>query len=220
MGSTVSLDDPENRQFLQQNPANRSKSNLQTGNQSSRGAKGAGSSAQPRRTSGVLVPAAMQLRAEGDVLALADNNEHGELTVRIFDMAPAASYPIHQMAMRGAKLRSVVYDVTMDQALIVCFSHRSGVTCERRHLQSLMEPEMESISWWVGVVVFFILFWFRHECFGETPTRSEFGSSSSANTSMRRLSPMIRRLPMENDLNDRLGLNSRLGSNGRTSMTD
>jgi len=204
--STVSLEERATK-FLSQNQEGTKKGTLATG--ADGGNQTAVRPAPPihgRRTSTAKVVASMQLRGEGDVLAFASNDEHGGLTVRIFDMAPIAAYPTHQVTLAGAKLERITYDVTLDQALILCFSHHSGITCERRHLQALMEPEMEQISWWFAMVILFVLFWFRHECFNDASQRSslQWSSASSRSTSLR-MSSMARRFPVDAGLPDNLG---------------
>lgn len=189
--SSASLEDKNHGQFLSQRTGNHSKPGARTSAMSA--AVSGNQSARSRRA--YAIPASMQLRGEGDVLALASNDEHGGLTVRLFDMSPIAAYPTHQITFGGARLDRLAYDVTLDQALIICFSHRSGVTCERRHLQSLMEAEMEQVSWWFGVVILVIIFWFRHECFGENSTQGRHWSRpAERGSSLRMTGSMLNRL--------------------------
>lgn len=186
--SSVSLEDRNRRGFLSQD-------NRTTPSNSS-----ASGAAKRKSSASRMIPSSTQVRAEGDVLSVATNDEFGGLTVRIFDMAPIAAYPSHQVTFAGAKLERIAYDVTLDQALILCFSHRSGITCERRHLQSLMESEAEQLNWWLAILVFFVFVWFRNECFGDKDrsSHSQHSLFSSAGISSRergnplRIAPMLR----------------------------
>jgi len=201
--SSASLDNKDNGQFLSQRTSTRSKSGSRAAATAS-GAVSGNQSARSRRA--YAIPASIQLRAEGDVLALASNDEHGGLTVRLFDMSPIATYPTHQITFGGARLDRLAYDVTLDQALIICFTHRSGVTCERRHLQSLMEAEMEVVSWWFGVVIFVVVFWFRHECFGEKSAQGRHWSRpAEKGTSLRMTGSMLNRLKARDMLSQEFG---------------
>merc|ERR1719352_189381 len=114
-------------------------------------------------------------------MALTSTDTSGSVSLKIFDMSPVFAYPAHQLAMVGASLEKVAYDVTLDQAVVVCYSHRSGITCERKHLQSLMEPEMEPISWWFLAIFMVALFWFRSELsLGEKRADRRFGGARSS----------------------------------------
>lgn len=199
--SSASLDNKENGQFLSQRPS----AGLKPSIGSKSGAVSGNRSARSRHVH--AIPASIQLRAEGDVLALASNDEHGGLSVRLFDMSPVATYPTHQITFGGAKLDRVAYDVTLDQALIICFSHRSGVTCERRHLQSLMEAEMEVVSWWFGVVIFIVIFWFRHECFGSEKSAQgrHWSRPADRTSSLRMTGSMLNRLKARDVLSQDFG---------------
>lgn len=170
--TSVFITAPPSRQFLKKN--NHSKALTNSSNSSLTHEKL--HFAKPQGT--------MLLRAEGDVLAVASEDFRGGLSVQLFDMMPTSPYPAHQMMISGSILQQIAYDVTPDQALIVCWSHPSGLSCERRHLQALMEHESEQMSWWFIIIIFVVFFWCRHEFasngFSDTRRIQPLTSSSTA----------------------------------------
>lgn len=105
------------------------------------------------------VPRRLSISAEGDVLAVVANEAQGSLSAQLFDMAPTVAYPTHEIEEFNARVEHTIYDVTEDQALLICWSRYRSVTCERRRLHVMMKEQPMELSWWMGAVGFLFLFW-------------------------------------------------------------
>mmetsp|Transcript_94329 Transcript_94329/g.266359 ORF Transcript_94329/g.266359 Transcript_94329/m.266359 type:complete len:666 (-) Transcript_94329:72-2069(-) len=127
------------------------------GNQQERGR-----SSRAPGSSGPKLPAAMLERmalvAEGEVLAVVANDASGSLSAQLFKMAPVATYPTHDIVWASATVEHAIYDVTEDQALLICWSGFLAIVCERRTLKGLMHEESSETALLVGAMAIFLFF--------------------------------------------------------------
>jgi len=119
-------------------------------------------------SAGQKLPAAMHERmalvAAGDVLAVVANDASGSLSAQLFDMAPVATYPTHDIVWASATVEHAIYDVTEDQALLICWSGFSAIVCERRTLTGLMHKDFSETVMLIGAVAFFVFFLCLYGC--------------------------------------------------------
>eukprot|EP00927_Polykrikos_kofoidii_P027558 TRINITY_DN24193_c0_g1_i1.p1 TRINITY_DN24193_c0_g1~~TRINITY_DN24193_c0_g1_i1.p1 ORF type:complete len:727 (-),score=101.82 TRINITY_DN24193_c0_g1_i1:73-2019(-) len=102
----------------------------------------------------------LAIAAEGDVVASLASDIHGALTVQLMDMEPFVAYPTHELEYLGTTIDYVGFDVTEDQALIVCASSTASVICDRRRLHLFVRQQTNEATWWAIFIAATVFLWF------------------------------------------------------------
>eukprot|EP00929_Paragymnodinium_shiwhaense_P070213 TRINITY_DN35544_c0_g1_i1.p1 TRINITY_DN35544_c0_g1~~TRINITY_DN35544_c0_g1_i1.p1 ORF type:complete len:762 (-),score=126.78 TRINITY_DN35544_c0_g1_i1:16-2178(-) len=95
----------------------------------------------------------LTMAAEGSTLAVVASDENGSMTAQIFDLESGRAFPPHELEWGTSTVEHLTFDVTEDQALLICWGSYSSLICERRRLNSLLRaPPLEG-TWGVCLIV-------------------------------------------------------------------